>query len=260
MRWPTLWHSSPRSPRRNTPCRAAWRRLRRPRPQRWRRRWSTACRRSTAIPGRPIGASATIAARLLPSWPSCAKPASAEAARRMVASADDGLLDRWATDLLAAESPAEPPDRRCSSGPRSRCTSPASHRPSMPTRSSRSAMAPVPAAVRPRSPAPWSAGRARMARASCSARCAARPGTTSASNAPPAATPRASPITASRARTTSSRPRPARPAALISRSSSSTRPRPRSRYADDLATLGLDLKLREAGWRRIGANLLLSEY
>jgi FdhE protein len=30
--------------------------------------------------------------------------------------------------------------------------------------------------------------------------------------------------------------------------------------ADDLATLGLDLRLREAGWRRIGANLLLSEY
>jgi FdhE protein len=31
-------------------------------------------------------------------------------------------------------------------------------------------------------------------------------------------------------------------------------------HADDLATLGLDLKLREAGWRRIGGNLLLSEY
>jgi FdhE protein len=31
-------------------------------------------------------------------------------------------------------------------------------------------------------------------------------------------------------------------------------------HADDLATLGLDLKLREAGWRRMGANLLLSEY
>jgi FdhE protein len=31
-------------------------------------------------------------------------------------------------------------------------------------------------------------------------------------------------------------------------------------YADDVATLGLDLKLREEGWRRVGCNLLLSEY
>jgi FdhE protein len=39
----------------------------------------------------------------------CAMPASAEVARSMVASADDAQLDQWATELLAAEAPPDAP-------------------------------------------------------------------------------------------------------------------------------------------------------
>jgi formate dehydrogenase maturation protein FdhE len=48
-----------------------------------------------------------ITARLVSELAGCAKPASTEASRRMVASADDRMLDQWATDMLAAEAPAD---------------------------------------------------------------------------------------------------------------------------------------------------------
>jgi FdhE protein len=50
-----------------------------------------------------------IAQRLAVALGGAAMPASAEVARGMVASADDRQLDGWATDLLAAEPPAEAP-------------------------------------------------------------------------------------------------------------------------------------------------------
>lgn len=190
----------------------------------------------------------------------CAKPASAEASRCMVTGAEDHLLDRWASELLAAEAPPDAAGpvvfvgaalqvhfARLASTLDADMLKPIGHG-ACPCCGS----APVASAV-----VGWSGahGSRFLFCALCGAawnyiriKCAACGNTKGIAyygfegendivKAETCETCGAYLKVFQQHKTTATEP-----------------------YADDLATLGLDLKLREAGWRRIGGNLLLSEY
>jgi FdhE protein len=190
----------------------------------------------------------------------CAKPASAEAARCMVTSAEDGLLDRWATDLLAAEAPTDAAGpavfigaalqlqfARLASTLDAGVLKPIGHG-ACPCCGS----GPVASAV-----VAWSGahGSRFLFCALCGAawnyiriKCAACGNTKGIAYY--GFEGENDVVKAETCETCGAYLK-----VFQQHKTAATEP-----YADDLATLGLDLKLREAGWRRIGGNLLLSEY
>jgi FdhE protein len=201
-----------------------------------------------------------LVARLAAELAGVAMPASAEGARRTVASADDDLLDRWATDLLAAEAPPETAAEAVLVGAALQV-----HFARLASTLDAAALKPIGHGVCPCCGSPPVAGAvvgwpgAHGSRflfcALCGAawnyiriKCAAC-GTTKGI----AYYGFEGENDLLKAETCEG----CGGYLKIFQQHKATAIEP---YADDLATLGLDLKLREAGWRRIGANLLLSEY
>jgi FdhE protein len=201
-----------------------------------------------------------IAERLAAELAGCAMPASADVARRMVASADQALLDRWATDLLAAEAPADAPGPAAFIGAALQV-----HFARLASTLDADALKPIGHGACPCCGSPpvasalvgWSGahGTRFLFCALCGAawnyiriKCAACGSTKGIAyygfegendlvKAETCEACGAYLKVFQQHKTAAAEP-----------------------HADDLATLGLDLKLRDAGWRRIGGNLLLSEY
>jgi len=201
-----------------------------------------------------------IAARLAAAMAGCAMPASAEVSRHMVAAADDRLLDRWATDILAAEPPADAAGPVVFVGAALQV-----HFARLASTLEAATLKSIGHGVCPCCGSPpvasavvgWSGahGTRFLFCALCGAawnyiriKCSACGNTKGIAyygfegendvvKAETCETCGAYLKVFQQHKTTATEP-----------------------HADDLATLGLDLKLREAGWRRVGANLLLSEY
>jgi FdhE protein len=201
-----------------------------------------------------------IAARLAAALAGCTKPASAEMARHMVASADDHLLDRWATELLAAEAPPGAAGEVVFIGAALQV-----HFARLASTLDPDALKPLGHGVCPCCGSPPVAGAvvgwpgAHGARFLFCALCGAawnyiRIKCAACGNTKGIAyygfEGESEIVKAETCQTCSAYLK-----VFQQHKATATEP-----YADDLATLGLDLKLREAGWRRIGANLLLSEY
>jgi FdhE protein len=201
-----------------------------------------------------------IATRLASELAGCAKPGSAEASRRMVADADDGLLDRWATDLLAAEQPANAPGPAVFVGAALQL-----HFARLASTLDADALKPIGHGACPCCGSPpvasavvgWSGahGTRFLFCALCGAawnyiriKCAACGSTKGITYY--GFEGESDVVKAETCETCGAYLK-------VFQQHKVTETEP---CADDLATLGLDLKLREAGWRRIGANLLLSEY
>jgi FdhE protein len=202
----------------------------------------------------------TITQRLASEMAGCAMPASAEASRGMAASADDDLLDRWATDLLAAEAPAEAAGPAVFVGAALQV-----HFARLASTLDADTLRPIGHGACPCCGSPpvasavvgWAGGQGArfLFCALCGAawnyiriKCAACGSTKGIAyygfegegdlvKAETCESCRAYLKVFQQHKTVAAEP-----------------------HADDLATLGLDLRLREAGWRRLGANLLLSEY
>jgi FdhE protein len=201
-----------------------------------------------------------LAERLAAELAGSAMPASAEASRRLVASVDDAVRDRWATDLLAAEAPAGAPAPAVFIGAALQV-----HFARLASTLDADTLKPIGHGACPCCGSPpvasavvgWpgAQGTRFLFCALCGAawnyiriKCAAC-GTTKGI----AYYGFAGENDFLKAETCES----CGGYLKVFQQHKATATEP---YADDLATLGLDLKLREAGWRRIGANLLLSEY
>ena len=162
------------------------------------------------------------------------------------------------TPSCAAASIPPTPARLSGSPRRCRSISPGSPRRCRLTTSGCSSSAvSAPAAARPRQRASSPRPAKTRARAISIARSARPPGITRAPSASPAAARARLRCGASKAIPASRRPRPATNAGPTPRCSTRRRTRGVDPYADDLATLGLDMMVGEAGWSRHAPNPLL---